>query len=430
MPGVMKNTDCFKNKRIIVVGLARSGLACANLLFDAGARVRVTDCQDNPATRLNASRLKSPEIKVELGRHSPEFIKEGELMVISPGVSERGLPVVWAKESGIPVISEIEAAWALCPAEVIAVTGTNGKTTVTTLIGRVLKAAGRNVSVCGNIGNPFSGEISKLRQGDFVSLEISSFQLEAIKQFKPKVAVVLNFSPNHLDRYPGMKEYIEAKKRIFMNQDQGDYLVLNSDDPRVKELAGQALSRPVYFRGSDGFNPNFAAVMAVASVLGIKEELVKGVLRGFKGIEHRMEEVARINNVVFINDSKSTTVDAGIWALKNVKGPVVLIAGGREKGNDYAPVIELMRKKVKEVILIGEAKEKMKAAFGGALSLTEADSLDAAVRLGLDKAGAGGCVLLSPMCKSFDMFSDYEERGRVFKDAVSKLAKGRGVHGP
>ncbi len=430
MPRVMKNTDCFKNKRIIVVGLARSGLACANLLFDAGARVCVTDHQDNPATRLNASRLKSPDIKVELGRHSLEFIKEGDLMVISPGVSERELPVIWAKESKMPVISEIEAAWVLCPAEVIAVTGTNGKTTVATLIGRVLKAAGRNVSVCGNIGNPFSGEISKLRQGDFVSLEISSFQLEGIKQFKPKVAVVLNFSLNHLDRYPGMEEYIGAKKRIFMNQDESDYLVLNADDLRVKELSGQALSQPVYFRGSDSFNPNFAAVMAVASVLGIKEDLVAGILRDFRGIEHRMEEVARINNVVFINDSKSTTVDAGIWALKNVKGPVILIAGGREKANDYAPVIELMREKVKEVILIGEAKERMRAVFGGILSLTQADSLDEAVRLGLSKAAAGDCVLLSPMCKSFDMFLDYEERGRVFKDAVSKLAGGQGVYGP
>jgi UDP-N-acetylmuramoylalanine--D-glutamate ligase len=422
----MRNADYFKNKQVVIVGFARSGLASANLLFDLGADVFVTDNQDNDFVRSNAAKLKSANIKLELGRHTKEFIENKDLLILSPGVPNNALPVIWAEQLKIPVISEIELAWILCPATVIAVTGSNGKTTVTTLIGRILEASGKKVFVCGNIGNPFAAEVRKMTENDFVSLEVSSFQLERINSFKPKISVILNFSRNHLDRYNDMQEYLAAKRRIFMNQDKTDYLVLNTEDPLSKELARQTTANVVYFSQRQDLNPNQAAALAVSSILGLKKEVCLEALRGFKGVEHRMEYVAQIKNVKFINDSKATTADSAIWALKNIDSPIILIAGGRDKGLDYGIILEPARGKVKEVILIGEAKQKLKEAFKGVLSINEAASLKEAVNAAFLKASPGDCVLLSPMCSSFDMFSDYEERGRVFKEAVRELAKDKG----
>jgi UDP-N-acetylmuramoylalanine--D-glutamate ligase len=419
----LKNTDYFKNKKITVVGLARSGLACANLLSDLGAEVFVTDNRDTDSLRLNAAKLKAKNIKLELGRHSPDFIKNKDLMVVSPGVSNISPAIIWAEELNIPIISEIEVAWILCPATVIAVTGTNGKTTVTTLIGKILEAKGKTAFICGNIGNPFCQDIEKMQEGDFVSLEVSSFQLERIKTFKPKIATILNFSCNHLDRYRDIQEYLQAKKRIFMNQDKSDYLVLNDADPTVKGLAKEAKAKIVYFSQDKDLNPNQAAVLSIGSILGIEKELCLEVFSKFKGVEHRLEYVAEINNIKFINDSKATTVDATIWALKNTLQPIILIAGGREKGNDYSFILDLLKNKVREVIMIGEAKEGMQDALYGILPLQEANTLEEAVNKAFAKAKPGDCVLLSPMCKSFDMFQDFEERGRVFKKAVYNLAR-------
>jgi len=418
----MRNVSYFKDKKITIVGLARSGLACANILERLGSEVFITDNKDNDGTRSYASQLNSAAIKIELGRHSKDFIAGKDLVIISPGVPRAATPFVWAKELKIPVISEIEFAWILCPATVIAVTGSNGKTTTTTLIGKILEAAGKKVFVCGNIGNPFSGEIEKMGEGDFVSLEISSFQLEHIDTFKPQVAVIINFSPNHLDRHKDMQEYLEAKRRIFINQDKNDYTVLNAQDPIVSALSVQTHARVVYFSGSEDINPNYAAVMAVGLTLGIDREITLGVLKNFKGIEHRMEYVAEINNVKFINDSKATTVESTQWALNTIKAPVILIAGGRHKGIDYRTLLPLAKNKVRQVILIGEARPILAEAFKGELAFEEAESLEDAVRLAMHKASAGDCVLFSPMCSSFDMFSNYEERGRVFKKAVADLA--------
>ncbi|HTZ11201.1 MAG TPA: UDP-N-acetylmuramoyl-L-alanine--D-glutamate ligase [Candidatus Margulisiibacteriota bacterium] len=419
----MINTDKFKGKKVVIVGFARSGLACANLLDSLGAEVFVTDNKDSDALRRNLAQLKSRKIQIELGRHSEEFIKGKELLVISPGVPNDSSAVAWARNSGIPVISEIELAFSLCPAKVIAITGTNGKTTVTTLIGKVLQAQGEKVFICGNIGKPFCSEVDKMRESDFVSLEVSSFQLENIVTFKPRIAVVLNFSSNHLDRYNGLKDYLAAKKRIFLNQDNSDYLVINYDDFSIRGLAEEARSKVVYFRREEALNPNQSAVLVVASLLGISRDLVLRVFSEFKGVEHRMENVAEIAGVKFINDSKATTIDATIWALNNISSSAVLIAGGREKGNDYGLISELLGRKIKKAILIGEAKEKMKKAFTGIVPLAEAATLADAVRMAFQGAEKGECVLFSPMCKSFDMFSDYEERGRFFKEAVFALAK-------
>jgi len=419
----MNNKDYFRNKKITVVGLARSGFACARLLSDLGAEVSVTDNHDSDATRAYAFQLKSKNIKIETGLHSCEFIMGQDLVVISPGVPDTALPVTLARQLHIPMISEIEMASILCPANIIAVTGSNGKTTVTTLIGKILQAKGKKVFVCGNIGNPFSGELEKMEAGDFVSLEVSSFQLEKIREFKPKVSVILNFTCNHLDRYSDMQEYLEAKKRIFINQDASDYLVLNNSDPVVKELAKQAKAKAVYFNETKDLNSNQAAVSAVASVLGINKELCMKVFKEFKGIEHRLEYVAEINNVIFINDSKSTTVDSTMWAFRNISSPVVLIAGGKHKGVDYRMISDLVRQKAKAAILIGEAKEKINNALKGILPISEAATLEEAVKVAFSKAKPGDCVLLSPMCSSYDMFLNYEERGKVFKKAVYDLMK-------
>ena len=421
----MRNRDYFKNKRVLVVGLARSGVASANLLFDLGVKVRITDNKDNESTRQNVSKLKSKEIKVELGSHSKAFVEGCDTLILSPGVPNEALPVVWAEQLKIPVISEIELAWFLCPATIIAVTGANGKTTVTTLIGKIFEAAGKKVFVCGNIGNPFSAEVEKIKEGDFVSLEVSSFQLERIADFKPKVSVILNFTSNHLDRYKDMQEYLQAKKRIFMNQDKADFAVLNEEDPILRELAKEVKANVVFFSKKEGLNPNQAAVSAVGSIFNVDKKLILEVFKGFKGIEHRMEFVAEINKVRFINDSKATTVDSAMWALKNIDTPVILIAGGKHKGVDYREILDLARSKVRKVILIGEAKEKIGAAFEGSLSIDKASTLEEAVSNAFGKALPGDSVLLSPMCSSYDMFSNYEERGAVFKKAVLDLANNK-----
>jgi UDP-N-acetylmuramoylalanine--D-glutamate ligase len=419
----MRNTGYFKNKKITIVGFARSGLASANLLYDLGSDVSVTDNKDSEATRANILKLKSKAIRAELGKHSLEFIRDKELLVVSPGVPEDALPIIWAKEFKIPIVSEIELAWILCPGIITAVTGSNGKTTVTTLIGKMLESQDRRVVVCGNIGNPFIGEVEKIGASDYVSLEVSSFQLEHVVKFKPKISVILNFTHNHLDRYKSMQEYLDAKKRIFRNQDKNDFLVLNNDDPVVRELAKETNANVVYFSQTKDLNPNQSAVLSVGSILGIDRESVLGIFREFKGIEHRLEHVAQINNIKFINDSKATTADSTIWALKNIDQPIILIAGGKDKGIDYSLILDLAPKKVREVILIGEAKEKIRAAFSGYLEIDEAGSLQEAVLKAFLKAKPGDCVLLSPMCSSFDMFSSFEERGHVFKNAVQNLAR-------
>jgi UDP-N-acetylmuramoylalanine--D-glutamate ligase len=425
----MRNTDYFRKKKITIVGFARSGLSCANLLWELGAEVFISDNQDNPDTRANLAKLKSAQVKTELGQHTREFIQGKDLVVISPGVPDTAQPIVWAKELGIPIISEIEVAAILCPAPIIAVTGTNGKTTVTTLIGEILSASNRRVCVCGNIGKPFSGEVSSLSPSDWVSLEVSSFQLEHIRAFQPKISLILNLSINHLDRYNSLQDYLAAKKRIFLNQDKNDFLVLNADDPAIGVLGKEARAKVVYFSQDPGLNPNQCAVLTVADILGIEKGLALEVLRNFKGVEHRLEQVGRVSGVNFINDSKATTVDATIWALKNSSSGVILIAGGREKGNDYCLIKDLLKEKVKAAILIGEAKEKIKQAFAGIIPTEESPSLEEAVNKAFSRAQPGEEVLFSPMCKSFDMFRDYEERGRIFKQAVRALKEGAVSHG-
>ncbi|TAM38815.1 UDP-N-acetylmuramoyl-L-alanine--D-glutamate ligase [bacterium] len=424
----MRNIKYFKDKKVTIVGLARSGVACANLLHGLGACVRVTDIKDNSQTRSTAELL-SKDIRFELGKHSEDFIKGADLVVISPGVPLDSQPAIWAKEFAKPIISEIEASAMLCPGRIIAVTGSNGKTTVTTLIGRVLEACAKKVFVCGNIGNPFSGEVGKMREGDFAVVEVSSFQLETIRDFKPKIALIININPNHLDRYNNMREYLDAKKRIFMNQDKDDFLVLNGQDACLSGLEKETAAKVVFFSDEKGLNPNQSAVLKVGELLGLDRPAMLKVFSNFKGLEHRMEDVAEINKVRFINDSKATTADSAIWAINSISSPVILIAGGRHKGIDYRVIIEAARNKVKQVVLIGEAKDKIAACLKGEFPVEPAAGLEDAVNKSYTLAKPGESVLFSPMCSSFDMFKDYEERGRAFKRIVLDLAKRNNSHG-
>jgi len=420
----MFNSAYFKNKKVTIVGLARSGVACANLLHGSGAMVSVTDIQDNPQSRQARAKLCSSEIKVELGKHSQDLIKQADAVVISPGVPLNALCVNWAKEFNKLLISEIEVASILCPAQIIAITGSNGKTTVTTLIGKVLSAAGKKVFVCGNIGNPFCADVQKMRAGDFVVLEVSSFQLEAIKNFKPKIAVILNLTPNHLDRYNNLEEYLEAKKRIFMNQDQGDFLVLNPEDSLLIAAASEAKSKVVFFTKEEGYNLNQSAVIAVGRILGVKLKQMQKVFGEFKGLQHRLEQVAEINGVKFINDSKATTADSAIWAISNISSPIILIAGGRHKGINYRVILGAAKGKVLHAFLIGEAKDIIAGdLIGGGFSIEKVDTLKEAVIKAYHQARPGYSVLLSPMCSSYDMFMDYEERGMAFKRIVLDLSQ-------
>jgi UDP-N-acetylmuramoylalanine--D-glutamate ligase len=414
----------FKNKTVTIIGFSRSGQEAANLVNRFGAKIRISDNSSDPRLKSDFEKLNLNNALIELGSHSEDFISGSDLVVLSPGVSLNSEPAVWAKNKNISVISEIELAFQFCQAPIVAVTGTSGKTTVTTLIGEILKLTRKNVFVCGNIGAPFSKFVLDIKPADLVVLEVSSFQLETIKSFKPYVAVFLNISQNHLDRHADMAEYLTAKRRIFMNQDKKDFTVLNYADPIVRDFAREIKSKAVFFNCHEEkeiANPNFLAALAVGGIFRIKRDKCLKVLRDFKGVEHRLEFVRNIKGVDFINDSKATTIDAAAWALNNIKKPIIMIAGGRDKHVDFSIMIDLARKKIKEMILIGEAKAKLKKTFSGSVEIQETDTIKEAIKLAFSHAKEGDCVILCPMCASFDMFKDFEERGRIFKEIVQNL---------
>ena len=424
----------MQGRRVTVIGLARSGLAAARWLLDHGAEVTVTEAQDTAATRQMAHQLHlyaalSHRLTVELGAHTRTSVAGRDFIVISPGVPETAPVLCWAVEAGVPVLSEVELASRACPGPIVAVTGTNGKTTVTTLIGQLLRAAGRPVEVCGNIGRPFCDVVDRVRAGTVVVLEISSFQLLHCPTLRPHVAVLLNLSENHLDRHPTLAAYAEAKSRLFANQTSEDWAILNAGDAQVQRLAARVRGRLLWFQapstetGEDG-NPNEEAAACAARLFHIPEPVIQKTLRAFRGLEHRLEPVTTVQGVAFINDSKSTTPASLLWALARLRAPLVLIMGGRNKGCDFAPVREALRRStVTRIILIGESRAPLRGILQDIVPMDEALGLPEAVRRAFQAAQPGGTVLLSPACASLDMFSDYEDRGRQFKAAVELLAR-------
>lgn len=441
----------FRGKRVTVVGMARSGVAAARALDALGAQVTITDKKPLSELMPQVSGLGSRSIFIEAGGHPARVFLETDLIVLSPGVPK--LPVILeAQRHGVKVISELELAWLLADTPFIGITGTNGKSTVTTLVGLMLAKARKKVLVAGNIGNALTEDMALLRDRDWIVAELSSFQLEDIETFQPRVATILNVTQDHLDRYRTIEEYGEAKVRISMNQQKDDILVLNFDDPMVKSYARRTSATVVPFSRLLRFNPgacvldgklmfngaricrvediriqgvhnleNALAAAAVSMSAGADAESVAAVLKEFSGLEHRLEFVRKKDGVTYINDSKGTNVGAVVKSIESFTQPVILIAGGLDKGSDFSPLRDLFRQKVKLLILIGKAAQKMAQTLGNATETIFAATLAEAVQLAAARATTGDVVLLSPACASMDMFKDFEDRGRQFKEIVKSL---------
>jgi len=444
----------LRGKNIVVVGMARTGIATARFLLDRGARVTVSEAK--PAAQLPAEALALAQqgVLLETGGHRMETLRGAGLIVVSPGVPLDIAPLRAADKSGIEIISEIELAYRFLQTPLIAVTGTNGKTTTTSLLGELFQHAGKKVFVGGNIGTPLIAYVSGTQDRDFVIAEISSFQLEGIKVFRPFISVLLNITEDHLDRYQSFAEYGDAKGRIFLNQTGEDFAVLNYDDPQVRALDPAIRAQKVFFstrqplpdgisyngalhvrlRGEDehitiagallaGIHnvENMMAAAAVGFVCGLSLQSMQQALVRFSGLKHRMELVDEISGITFYNDSKATNVGAVVKSLESLPAPIVLIAGGKDKGGSYAPLQSLLRQKVKLLVLLGEARERMRAELGGEVETVMTASLDEAVRTAFSRSEAGDMVLFSPACSSFDMFTSYEHRGACFKELVSAL---------
>ncbi|NLE64784.1 MAG: UDP-N-acetylmuramoyl-L-alanine--D-glutamate ligase [Elusimicrobia bacterium] len=414
----------LKDKTVTIIGAAKSGVAAANLVRALGGTPRISDHQPREKIEGMLSALTDrSSVEIEAGGHTEDFVRKSDLVVASPGVWKDAGPLEWARAAGIPVMGEIEFAWRFCRKPVVAVTGSNGKTTTVTLIAKVLEAAGKKPCLCGNVGSPFSAHVLD-RGVDIFVVEISSFQLELCETFRPRVALVTNFSQNHLDRHPTMEDYFEAKKRLFMNQTEEDVAILNARDEWSQRIPAGIRSRVVWFNKEDeNVNPNHLAVLEVVRALGIPDAVAQKAFAEFRGVEHRLERVRTVDGVEYINDSKSTTAESGRWALERMERPVVLIVGGSEKNIDYAPLKDLVAKKARAVVAFGLIRERFRKAFEGAVPLEVVDGdLNEAVTRARTLARAGDCVLLCPMTASYDMFDNFEHRGRTFKQIVTEMA--------
>jgi UDP-N-acetylmuramoylalanine--D-glutamate ligase len=447
-----------RGKRVTVVGAARSGLAAAKLLSERGARVTLSEMRPDVP---EGDALRTLGVAIESGGHIPATFTSSDLVVLSPGVPAEQPAIQAAREGGVPIIGEIELASRWLRGRIVAITGTKGKSTTTTLTGRILEAAGFRVAVGGNIGLPLSAQVQGSTPETLHVVETSSFQLEHTETFHPWIAVMLNFSPDHLDRHPTVEAYADAKARIFANQDATDWAVVNADDPAVLQLArrGRAAMRTFSRSGrvAEGtvvegewiverrndrtqrlvpldaihlLGPHLVAdVMAAATVgviAGAAPPAITAAVDAFRGLEHAMELVADIGGVRFVNDSKATNVESALRSIESFETGLVAIMGGRFKGGDLALLRAPLAARAKAVVAIGEARPLFREALSGAVRVSEAAALDEAVRTAFELAKPSGVVLLAPACASFDMFRDYAERGRRFKEEVNRLERGHG----
>ena len=446
------------HKRVLVVGLGRSGIAAAALCATRGAQVTVTD--KRPATELAAARARMPAgVAQELGGHRRETFLGADLIVLSPGVPE--IPeLAAARAAGVEITGELELASQFVSATIVAITGTNGKSTTTTLVGEMLRATGRPTFVGGNLGEPLAEAVGTpaAAAGGFCVVEVSSFQLETAGTFHPRVAVLLNITPDHLDRYDGMEGYAAAKARVFAAQTPDDFAVVNFDDPLAVRASAPARSRrdgfsivqslatgawlggPLMLKlahqppesypadlpwllGQRHNQANALAALLAARLAGASPAEARAGLLAFRPLAHRMELVVEADGIAYYDDSKGTNVGAVVAALDGFPRRVVLIAGGRDKGGDYGPLAEALGRVGRAAILIGEATDKMQAAFDGVLPIERAPTLEAAVESARRLARPGDAVVLSPACSSFDMFRDYAHRSEVFRSAVARVIK-------
>ncbi len=448
----------IKGRQVGIIGMARSGIAAAMLAKKLGGVPFVSDTSREELLWNRIKQLQEVDIPYETGGHTDRLL-ESDYIVISPGVPLQSEIVTRIRAKGIPVFSEIEFASWVCKGQIVAITGSNGKTTTTTLIGEMLTAGGYKTFVCGNIGEPFAGVADSIPAQGIAVVEISTFQLETIADFRPHIAMILNLSEDHLDRHGSFENYKAAKYRITDNQTADDYLILNLDDPiltsdhirtKASRLFFSVHDKPEAYafvkddrlwirkgtqeteiiKCSDILIPgphnlqNASAAAIVASLLDVSPAVLHSVLSTFPGVEHRLERVGVVNGVTFINDSKATNVNSVCYALQSVQPPIYLILGGRDKGAPYEPLIQYGKGKIKGIVAIGEAREKIRNSLSRVFSVTFADSLVDAVQACYKMALPGETVLLSPACASFDMFENFEHRGRVFKDAVARLKNG------
>jgi UDP-N-acetylmuramoylalanine--D-glutamate ligase len=442
-----------KGKRVTVAGAARSGIAAAELLARRGARVTLSDSRPEAA---EAEPLRQLGVALELGGHLSETFADADLIVMSPGVPPEQPVIANARKAGVPIIGELELASRWLRGRIVAITGTKGKSTTTELTGRILEASGFKVSVGGNIGAPLSAQVDESSADMMHVVEASSFQLEQIETFHPWIAVMLNFSPDHLDRHPSVEAYGAAKARVFENQNADDWKVINADDPAVLALArnGRARTRlfsmktaleegtridgdwivdrtaedsrrlvpldAIHLLGPHLVNDVMAAV-SVGSIAGAAPAAMTAAVDSFHGLEHAMELVADVSGVRFVNDSKATNVDAALHSIESFESGLVPIVGGRFKGGDLRLLRDPLRARAKAVVAIGEARPLVRDALAGVVDVHEAETFREAVETAFGLAKPDGVVLLAPACASFDMFRDYADRGRRFKEEVRKL---------
>ena len=451
----------LNNKRVLVVGLGKSGVAAALFLKARGAKVTVSDVKPQDELGEDIPVLLDHGITVETGGHGERTFHGQDLIVVSPGVPFDVGPLAQARALGEPVIGEIELAAQFLQGPIVAITGSNGKTTTTTLAGEVVAAGGHSTLIGGNIGTPAISLVDGSTPATIVVLEVSSFQLETIQTFRPKIAVVLNVTPDHLDRHRTFAAYTDAKARIFENQQNDDFAVLNADDPTCVELAGRTRAQVfwfsrqkevkqgtyardgrILFRDTQGQHEimlvseiplkgghnveNVMVAICVGALMRCKAEQIRQAVRSFKAVEHRLEYVATVRGVEYYNDSKATNVDATIKALESFPANVHLILGGKDKDSDYSLLNDLLRQRVKRVYTIGAAAGKIESQIisskHGGPEIVHAETLENAVKHAAAVAHPGDIVLLAPACASFDQFRNYEHRGRVFKQVVSDLA--------
>jgi UDP-N-acetylmuramoylalanine--D-glutamate ligase len=448
----------LKGKKVLVVGLGKSGLAAALFLRHQGAQVTVSDVRSAEALAKDIPALLEEGIMVEAGGHGLLTFRRQDLIVVSPGVPLDTPELVQAKNFGRPVIGELELAARFLQGKIVAITGSNGKTTTTALLGEILSGSGLPTLVGGNIGVPVVGLIDESTPDTWSVLEVSSFQLESTIEFRPTIAVILNITPDHLDRHGSFENYARAKERIFAAQDENDFVVLNADNTPAAEAATRAKSRVYWFsvehpveqgawlqngfvvyrsakeasveqvmplkgiplKGTHNVENVLAAVVA-ARLAGVQVEAIRRAIEKFQAVEHRLEYVATINGVEFYNDSKATNVDATAKAVAAFSSGIHLILGGKDKGSDYTLLSQLLRERVSAVYTIGSAAAKIESHLRGVVSLNSCETLDKAVSAAASAARPGEIVLLAPACSSFDQFENYEQRGRVFKELVGEL---------
>lgn len=445
-------------KKILVVGLARSGDAAARFCLGRGASVTVADAADSPTLAERAEKLRALGIKVVLGSQPDGLFQASDIIVLSPGVPHTLVPIAEAKKRGALVMGEMELAFRFVDTDILAVSGTNGKTTCTTLLSKMLEKTFAKVLLGGNIGDPLIGYADRGEKADCAAVEVSSFQLDTIIDFCPKVAILLNVTDDHQDRYSGMKDYAASKERLFLNQAEDGFAVLNGNDRFIREMVPRIRAKKFFFTGrrenefgADIFRDridfvppggenwtlslermsltgqhnreNVAAAALGAWLYGAKKEGIQTALDEFSGLAHRLEFVTEINGVRYYDDSKGTNVDAVMRALEGFDEPLVLIMGGRDKASDFTSLRDMVRKKVNLLILAGEAGPVIGKALSGITSIETAQSVPDAVRMAAEAAGPGWVVLLSPGCASFDAYNSYAERGRDFCRAVHGLTR-------